>query len=93
MEIQILRPINRVINIKGRVLYNDNHHTWNTIRFKKEIVNEFPQLKERRANFSYKMVFYENYDDFEKEFRRLRRNKEPLPILLFLCREKQEIPN
>jgi N-acetylglutamate synthase-like GNAT family acetyltransferase len=54
----------------------------------KELINEFSQLKEKRSVFSYKLAFYEEYKKLEKAIRRLKRNNEALPILLFLCKEK-----
>lgn len=93
METQTLRPINSTIQIKGKIFYSQGDQAWNTLRFRKEIINEFQQLKEKRANFSYKMILHQDYADLEKAIRKLKRDKEALPILLFLCREKDDKPD
>jgi hypothetical protein len=60
------------------------------MRLGKEIIHEFPQLKERTSSFGYKMVLFHEYDDLEKSLRKLKREGEALPILLWLVKEKKE---
>ena len=88
MEAQTLRPQKNAIEIKGRLSYSEGIRAWNIIRFKKELINEFPQLKEKRSAFSYKMIFYQNVKELEKALRKIKQDGEALPILLFLCKEK-----
>ncbi|MFA5020401.1 MAG: hypothetical protein WC533_04880 [Candidatus Pacearchaeota archaeon] len=88
MEAQTLRPQKKEINLKGKLSYSWEVRAWNTIRLKKEIVNEFPQLKERLSAFGYNLVFFQDYNDFEKATRKIKKNKEALPILLWLVKEK-----
>ena len=71
MEAQILRPQRNVIEIKGKLIYTESIGAWNSIRFKKELINEFPQLKEKRSAFSYKMTFYQEYKELEKAIRKI----------------------
>lgn len=87
MEAKILQPSRQVLDVKGKIAYGDSSHSWSNIRLKKEIVDEFPALKEKRAKFSYNMLFYRTYNDLEKALRRMRRKKMPLPILLFMMRD------
>lgn len=93
MESQILRPARESLDIKGRIAYTEGHQAWNLIRLKKEIINEFPQLKEKRSSFSYKLLFYHNYSQLEKAIRKMKRNNDALPILLWMVREKKPEPN
>jgi len=93
MELQILRPINSSVYIEGKISYHEARGSWDTIRFQRRLVNEFPQLKDKRACFSYKMILHKSFKDLKKEIEKLRDNEEALPILLFLCKEKQEFPN
>ena len=67
--------------------------TWNLIKLRKEIVGRFPQLKEKRAKFSYKMTLHKDYDEFKREIKELEKNDEQIPILLVFYKEKQGIPN
>ena len=91
MELQILKPVNKTINIQGVVWYTSSDCAWNVIRLKKDIIDEFPQLKERNSKFFYKMIHHDNYAQLEKSIRRMKKDKEPLPILLSLYKEKKAI--
>jgi hypothetical protein len=88
MQSQLLRPQKKEISFSGRLSYSWEVRAWNTIRLKKELVNEFPQLKERRSAFGYKTIFYHDYDKLERFIRKLRRDGEALPILVWLIKEK-----
>jgi hypothetical protein len=93
MELQILKPVHETIDIQSTILYTSSDRAWNVIRLKKPILDEFPQLKEKRAKFFYKMIHHNNYKELEKAVRKMKRNKETVPILLFFYKAKQEIPN
>ena len=88
MEAQILRPQRNKLEVKGKLSYAEGTHTWNRLNLRKAIVDEFPQLKERTSVFSYKMVFYPDYDNLEKFIRKLKKDGEALPILVWLVKEK-----
>jgi hypothetical protein len=88
MEVQILRPVEKAIDLQGKILYHQCDRAWSLVRIRKDILNKFPQLREKRARFSYKMILHQNYNELEKAIRKLKRNKETLPILLFLYKEK-----
>lgn len=90
MEKQILQPTRDTLKIKGKIYYRDHDQAWNTIKLKKEIVNEFPILKEKRASFSYHMILYRTHDELEKVVKKMKREKLPLPLLVFLEKEKSD---
>lgn len=48
--------------------------------------NEFPQLKEKRSKFSYKLVFHRTFEELLKEIKKLK-NENVMPMLLWLGRE------
>jgi len=87
METRILQPTKTPLNIKGRISYRESEQAWNVIKLKKELINEFSVLREKRSSFSYQMLFYRTYDELEKAVRKMKREKSPLPILLFLQKE------
>ena len=91
MELQILKPVNDALVIQSRIWYNQNDGAWSIIRLKKNVINEFPILKEKRSNFFYKIIHHKTYDDLEKNIRKIKKNKDPVPILLFLYKEKEKI--
>jgi len=88
MEAQILRPQKNKLELKGKLSYFESTHSWSMLNLKKRILEEFPQLKERTSVFSYKMLFYHDYENLEKFMRKLRKDGEALPILVWLVREK-----
>jgi len=89
MEPRILQPSRKKIDVKGKMFYREFDQAWSTIRLKKEIFNEFTALKEKRSAFSYNVQFYWNYKDFERELRKMKREKKPLPMLLYFVKESE----
>lgn len=87
MTLSALRPYDDTLDIMGNVAYDGNWGAWNTIRLKKEVLQEFPQLKEKTAKFRYKLLFYKNYEEFIEAVKKMRENNEPLPILLYFYKE------
>ena len=47
-------------------------------------INEFRQLKEKRSKFNYRLLFYRDYEDFEKIVKQIIKNKEVIPMLIWL---------
>ena len=88
MEEQIISPSKEELIVKGKLAYSESFGAWNTIRLKKEILNEFRALKEKQNVFSYKLVFYQDGDQLEKAIRKLKRDKLPMPILMWFVKEK-----
>ena len=91
MEAQVLRPQKNKLEINGRLSYLESTHSWSLMNLRKAIIEEFPQLKERISSFSYKMLFYHDYENLEKFVRKLKKNKDALPILVWLVREKTNL--
>ncbi|MFA5061290.1 MAG: hypothetical protein WC494_03170 [Candidatus Pacearchaeota archaeon] len=89
METQTLRPRRERIEINGKISYGDSVGAWNKIRFKKELIKEFPQLKEKVSKFNYKMILYPDYEDLERAVRKIKKEKEAIPILLWFGKEKK----
>ena len=78
----------KTINSEGKIAYSESFQAWNTIKLKKELFSEFPQLKEKRANFSYELIYpkdVESFEDFVKEIKKKKIGV--MPMLLFLYKE------
>ena len=88
MQAQVLRPAIKTLEIKGRLIYKEANRSWSILRFKKELINEFPQLREVTSKFSYRMTLHRESNALEKDIRRIKRNKEALPILMWIEKEK-----
>ncbi len=85
---QILRPSRSEIKAKGKMYYQNEDHAWNLIRIRKEVLNEFKQLKERMSRFTYNMIFYSEWNEFEKSMRKARKKGVPTPLLVWFVKEK-----
>ncbi|MCD4771678.1 hypothetical protein K8R30_04680 [archaeon] len=76
------------INSEGKIFYSESAQAWNILKFKKELFSEFPQLKEKRSKFSYKLTYYRNSEELEKEIGVLaKKRNQVMPVLLFLYKE------
>ena len=77
------------INSKGKIAYSESFQAWNVLQLKKELFSEFPQLKEKRSKFSYKLVYHRDPKELEKTIKDLtKKGKEVMPLLLFMYKEK-----
>ncbi len=84
METHILQPSRNTIHTTGKIAYSESVQSWNTIRLKKDIINEFSALKEKSSKFAYSVIFHRGYNDLEKALRKMKREKTPLPMLFFI---------
>lgn len=86
MEKNTLTPRTK-INSEGKIAYSESFQAWNTIRLKKELFEEFPQLKEKRSKFSYQLIFCRSVKELEKTIELIKRGKDIMPLLLFLYKD------
>ena len=89
MEPQILRPKHKTLELRGKMSYSESIRAWNTIRFRKALAQEFSDLQEKRALFSYKAIMYQTYPELEKAIKKMKAEDSAIPILLFLVKEKE----
>lgn len=90
MKKQPLESGHDVLESEGRISYKEASRAWSLIRIRRELIQEFPQLKERRSAFSYKMVLFRSYKLLEKEIKKMKRKSKPLPLLLFFYKEQHQ---
>ena len=87
MEKKTLSP-RKILETNGKLLYDEGTKSFSRIRLKKEFIEEFPQLKERRSSFSYELKFFRDNEELERTIKKL--NKEnTMPILMWLFKEKE----
>ena len=89
MEPKILQPIRKTLEIKGKIVYREADQSWNMLKLRKELIAEFPQLKEKRSKFSYQMLLHRSYEDLEKLIKKMKRKKLPFPMLLYFVKEDE----
>jgi hypothetical protein len=51
-------------------------------------LNEFKQLKEKRSNFSYEMIFGRDEKDMVEALKKVLREGRMMPIIMYLYKEK-----
>ena len=83
-EITFLTPHSHLFQVAGRIFYSEGDQSWNTIRLKKEILQQFPQLKEKSSSFGYVMIIPRSQEEMKKL---VDEKKESLPILLFFHKD------
>jgi viroplasmin and RNaseH domain-containing protein len=83
----ILAPKRETLEIEGKLFYSEGSQAWNIIRLKKDLLYNFPQLKEKRSNFSYKMIMPHSLEELKSMIKNLESNSPNIPILLFFCKE------
>ena len=86
MEKRSLIP-RRVIDVQGRLSYSEGYQACNRIRFKKELLEEFYQLKEKRSKFSYRMLYCRTFEELEKTIKEFK-EKRIMPVLMCLYKEE-----
>ena len=86
-EIKFISPEKKPIKIDGKLSYAESQRAWGIIRFKKEILSEFSQLKRKRESFGYQMIFCRNKEDFEKQLKEIMEKGLPIPVLLWFYRK------
>jgi hypothetical protein len=82
---QALTPRN-TINSEGKIAYSEGFQAWNTIRLKKELFSEFPELKEKRSKFSYELLYSRTFEELKRILKEMEKTG-ALPILMFLRKE------
>ena len=76
------------VDSEGKIAYSESFQAWNTLKLKKELFLEFPQLKEKRSKFSYRLIYYRDSIEFEKAIKQMiKDDKKAMPLLLYLYKE------
>ena len=79
-----LMPAGEVLKIKGKLFYNDNARAWNIIRLKKEIMYEFPELRDKNLKFGYTMVLPRSAEAMRKHLQEVEKSSTSIPIFIVL---------
>ena len=89
-EKKIISPIHETLEIEGSLSYSEAQRSWNTIRFKKLLLREFSQLKERREKFGYKMILHRSFKELKKAINVIEKDKVAVPLVVWLVKESKE---
>lgn len=94
-SVEILSPTKETLKIKGKISYNESDQAFTLLKFRKEVVNEYPHLKEKNSPFEfvYLMKLHRTYQDLKREIELLEKEEKPIPFMLSLGVEKSEEAN
>jgi hypothetical protein len=77
-----------IINSEGKMHYSESSQAWNVLKLKKELFEEFPDLKQKRSAFSYELTYFRDLKEFEKMFKEIvKKDEKAKPILMWLYKE------
>ena len=91
-DVIFLSPGRDVIEVKGRLTYNEGDQAFTNMKIKKEFLLEFPHLKEKNSDFDfvYLMKLHKSFKQLKKEIEDLEEREEAIPIVLLLGKERKE---
>ena len=91
METQMVKKSltpRKIVNSEGKVHYSESNQAWNILKLKKEMFEEFPQLKEKRASFSYRLVYHLDIKELEQSIKKMLKSVDGVvPLLLWLYKD------
>ncbi|MEK6893935.1 MAG: hypothetical protein AABX10_00565 [Nanoarchaeota archaeon] len=76
------------IKISGKLSYKEGLGSWNVIQLQKEIIDIFPQLREKRGSFGYTMFYNRSSKESKKIMEELEK-RGVVPIFLLLGKVKE----
>lgn len=77
--------------VARKIVYSESAQAWNVIKLKKELFDEFPELKEKRSSFSYSLKFFRDEAELEKAYQKFKKSKDKImPMVLFLYKDLKD---
>lgn len=83
-----ISPKRDPIKTNGKVSYWEGQQAWSIIRLKQEILQEFPQLKEKSCPVGYQLRFYREFDELEKALKEIKKTSGVPPVLFWFFKDK-----
>ncbi len=84
-----LEPTNK-IETKGRLAYHEAARAYNTIRLPRQLIDQFPELRNRLLKITFKIRFFRHYSDLKRCIWELEYSNEIPPLLLSLHLKNEE---
>ena len=72
--------------VGGKLSYHESMHAWAVLRFKKEFLDEFRDLKDKAMQFGYKLMMFYDYDQINSCLQKAREEGVEPPVLLWIER-------
>ena len=80
MLIKTIEPIIKPVAVVGRLMYDERARAYALIRFKRRIIDLFPQLRQDKS-WCYSLEYWQ---DKNKTIERIKQAKEGIPLLIFI---------
>ena len=84
---KFLKPATIPVELEGKMIYNESQRAWGVLRLRKEIISEFPQLKERRKKIGYRILFCRDIAELDKQMEHIKKNIGIAPMLVWFVKE------
>jgi len=88
-----MSSVHEKLDLSGNTPYGESQYAWNGIRFKKESLDEFSQLRKRSGRFKYKMTLHRSYEELKKAISQMEKKAIPIPLLMFFGRKMNSQQN
>ena len=82
-----MKPSEDPLEMEGKMSYAESQGAWGTIRLKSKIFNEFKQLKKKREKFGYKLMFCREFEQLDKEIKKIKKDIGVPPLLVWFLKE------
>lgn len=79
-----ITPKPKPLVVDGVVSYSEANRARSVIRLKKEIIQEFDDLKRRDKSIGYKLEYHRDFDKLRERISELNNKEEGIPFLLFI---------
>lgn len=80
----MLTPWTGNLVCEGKITYSERSRAWSVIRLHKDILNEFPTLKNRRAKLSFMIEHVRTVENLKAKVKEIERANSGIPLLLYL---------
>jgi hypothetical protein len=91
-DVIFLAPVHEVLEVKGKLTYNEGDQAFSNLKFKKELLQEFPHLKEKASKFDfiYLMKLHRSFKELRREIEELEENRKAIPIVLMIAKKERK---
>lgn len=86
---KVIKPILRPLIVNGRLMYDERAKAYALIRFKRRIIDLFPQLKSEQ-DWCYLLEYWQDHPTTIQRLKESQKNNEGVPLLLFIYPTKKE---
>lgn len=83
---KLLLPLQDALTIRGKIIYYENAQAHSLIRLTRDVLSQYPQLREKQSSFSYIMKVPRTREEVKRQLKEIEKNPSKFPIFLFFER-------